>query len=325
MRHLISMTLGACAAGLLLATQAAAQAYPNKPITLINGTQGTGTEAAVRAWMNCAAGEKLAGQPFVLLNKPGANGVVAAQFMRQQPTDGYTLMVSGISNMTIVPYTFKQQPYDPEKEFEGGAMFGVTSLVMVANTQSGIKSVKDLVAAAKANPKGLDIAVPSLAGSGRMLAAAAVDNLKIPAQLIATPGEAGAVAALLGGHMPVTVVVQGTAQPQVDAGKLVPIMVFAEERLPSMPNTPTVIEALGDRSMARAAWIGITAKSGGAPEVIKGIEKWTRSCLQTPEFVKVLQTAGFTPKFVPADDYARIMKADIDFWRQWISKLGISN
>ena len=330
MRHAFPITLrmrlGAfLAAGLLLAGPAAAQGYPSKPITLVNGTQGTGTEAAIRAWMNCASGEKLAGQPFVLQNKPGANGVVAAQYMRQEPSDGHTLMVSGISNMTIVPYTFKQRPYDPEKEFEGGAMFGITSLVMVANVQSGIRNVKDLVEAAKASPKGLDIGAPSLAGSGRMLAAATVDNLKIPAQLIATPGEAGAVAALLGGHIPVTVVVQGTAQPHVDAGKLVPIMVYAEQRLKSMPDTPTVIEALGDRSMARVAWIGITAKSGGSPEVIKGIENWTRACLQTPAFIKVLETAGFTPKFVPANDYARIMKADIEFWRHWIDKLGISN
>ena len=182
--------------GLALAVSAwpaVAQKYPSKPVTLVNGTQGTGSEAAARAWINCVSSDKLASQPFVLLNKPGANGVVAAQYMRQQPNDGYTLMVGGISNMTIVPYTFKQLPYDPEKEFEGAAMFGVTHLVLVANAQSGIKSVKELVDSAKTSPKGVDIAVPSLAGSGRMLAAATVAHLNIKAELVATPGEAGAV------------------------------------------------------------------------------------------------------------------------------------
>ena len=310
---------------LLVSAPAAAQQYPSKPVTLVNGTQGTGTEAAARAWMNCAAGEKLAGQPFVLQNKPGANGVVAAQFMRQQPNDGYTLMISGTSNMTIVPFTFKQLPYDPEKEFEGGAMFGVTYLVLVANAQSGIKTVKDMADAARANPKGLDIAVPSLAGSGRMLAAATVENLKLNAQLVATQGEAGAVTALLGNHMPLSVLILGTVQPHVDAGKMIPLMVFAEQRLPSMPQAPTVIEALGDRTMARSAWIGITAKAGGPPEVVKGIETWTRACLQSPEFTSVLQLAGFTPRFVPASEYAQKVRSDIVFWRSWIDKLGISN
>ncbi len=311
---------------LALSSNALAQKYPSKPINLVNGTQGTGTEVAARAWMACASQDKMAGQPIVLQNKPGANGVVAAHYMRQQANDGYNLMIGGSSNMTIVPYTFKNLPYDPEKEFEGGAMFGRTYLVMVANVQSGIKNVRDLVAAASAaGSRGIDIAAPSLAGSGRMLAAAVVDKLKIKAELVATQGEAGAVTAMLGNQMPLSVLIIGTAQQHIDAGKMVPLMVFADERLPSLPNAPTVVEALGDKSMARSAFIGITAKAGGPPEVINEIERWTRACMDSPDFVRVLGNAGFTPKFVPAKEYASIVHDDIAFWKSWIQKLGISN
>jgi len=307
------------------AQPAFAQKYPSKPVQLVNGTQGAATEVAARAWMECASKERLAGQPFVLQSKPGANGVVAATFMRQQPNDGYTIMIGGMSNTTITPFTFKRLPYDPEKEFEGAAMFGVTSLVLVASAQSGIKNAQDLQAAARAAPKGIDFAVPSIAGAGHMLSAAVVANLGIKAELVATKGEAGAVTALLGNQMPLTVIVTGTAQPHVDAGKLVPLMVFAEKRLPSMPTVPTVIEALGDANLAHSAWIGITTKAGGPPEVVKAIESWTKSCLESPEFVQQLSNAGFLPRFVSTNDYARIVRNDIVFWKQWIDKLGISN
>lgn len=318
-------TLCGLASIALVAAPAFAQKYPNKPIQLVNGTQGAATEVAARAWMECASKVKLAGQAFVLQSKPGANGVVAATFMRQQPNDGYTIMIGGMSNTTITPFTFKRLPYDPEKEFEGAAMFGVTSLVLVANVQSGIKSARDLQVAANAAPKGIDFAVPSIAGAGHMLSAAVVANLGIKAELVATKGEAGAVSALLGNQMPLTVLVTGTAQPHVDAGKLVPLMVFADKRQPSLPTVPTVIEALGDTSLAHSAWIGITTKAGGPPEVVKAIESWTKSCLASPEFVQQLANAGFTPRFVPASEYGRIVRDDIAFWKQWIDKLGISN
>ena len=76
--------------------------------------------------------------------------------------------------------------------------------------------------------------------------------------------------------------------------------------------------------MARSAWIGITAKAGGPPEVIKSLESWTKACLETPEFTRTLVGAGFTPKFVPASDYASTMRSDIAFWKHWIDRLGIS-
>lgn len=299
--------------------------YPSRPIQLVNSTQSTSTERAARAWMNCVSGERLANQSIVLQAKPGANGVVAATYMRQQPSDGYTIMLGGMSNTTITPFTFRKPPYDPEKEFEGAAIFAAASLVMVANVQSGITDVDSLKRAAAVAPKGIDVAVPSIAGAGHMLAAAVVAHLKLKAELVATKGEAGAVTLLLGGEMPLSVLVEGTALPQVRAGKLVPLMVFSDARLDSMPQVPTVIEALGDASLAHNAWIGITTKAGGPPEVVRALERWTRACMDDPAFVQGLVAAGFRPRFVPARDYARVVREDIAFWKAWIEKLGISN
>lgn len=315
--------LACVAAGLSQAAHA--EQYPSRPIQLVTSSQSGATEAAVRAWMDCVSGEQFANQAIVLQAKPGANGVVAATFMRQQPNDGYTIMLGGMSNTTITPFTFRKPPYDPEKEFEGAAMFGAASLVLVASAQSGITDVETLRRAAAAAPDGIDVAVPSIAGAGHMLAAAVVSKLRIQAELISTKGEAGAVTSLLAGEMPLSVIVEGTALPQVKAGKLVPVMAFSDARLDAMPEVPTVTEALDDPSLARSAWIGIATKAGGPPEVVRTLESWTRSCMENPAFRQGLANAGFRPRFVPAGDYARIVREDIAFWKSWIQRLGISN
>ena len=306
-----------------VAQSALADKSPSRPIQLASSSQSPATEAAVRAWADCVSGEKLAGQPIILQAKPGANGVVAANFLREQPNDGYTIMLSGMSNTTITPFTFKKPPYDPEKEFEGAAVSGVASLVLSANVQSGIGDIESLKRAAAAATKGIDLAVPSIAGAGHMLAAAVVSNLKLKAELVPTKGEAGAVTLLLGGEIPLSVLVEGTVLPQVNAGKLVPLLVFADKRLPSMPQVPTVAEELGDPSLAHSAWIGITAKAGAPAELVTSLEAWTRACMNDPAFTQALAGAGFKPRFVPAADYARVVREDIAFWKTWIARLGI--
>ncbi len=320
------LALALCASLVATAPALAADKYPSRPITLASPLPaGASTDVVTRAWMACASGDKLAGQPFVLQNKPGANGVVAANFMRQQPNDGYSLMVAGMSQTTITPFIFKKQPYDPEKEYEGAAMFGISSLVLVANAQSGIKSVKDLVAAAKASPKGIDIGIPAVASPAHLLSAATAGKLGIQSTLVPLQGEGGGITALLGNQISAMIFLTGSASPHFEGGKIVPLMVFTEQRLPQLPNVPTVIEVLGDASLARTAWIGITTKAGSPPEVVKSVDAWTRACLETPEFNQSLKNALFTPKYVGQAEYASIVRRDIAFWKPWIEKLGISN
>ncbi len=234
-------------------------------------------------------------------------------------------MIGGMSQTTITPFVFKKMPYDPEKEYEGAAMFGISSLIMVANAQSGIKSVKDLQAAANASPKGIDIAIPAVASPAHLMSAAVAAKLNIKAELVPVVGEPAGAAALIGNQIPVMIFLTGSAAPHIDSGKLVPLMVFTEQRLPQYPNVPTVVEALGDAGLARTAWIGITTKAGSPPEVVKSVDAWTKACLETPEFNQALKNALFTPKYVSTAEYASVVRRDIAFFKPWIERLGISN
>jgi tripartite-type tricarboxylate transporter receptor subunit TctC len=308
----------------LLLDAHAADTYPTRPVTLISPiAAGAGVDVATRAWMACASDPKRAGQAFVLLNKPGANGIVAANAFKQAPADGYTIMVAGMSQTSITPYTFKKMPYDPEKDFEGAAMFGVTNLVLVATPESGIKSIADLKAYAQARG-GIDFVIPARATPAHLLSEAVTAKLGIKSTMIPVVGEAAGITSLLGQQAPVMILLAGSASNFVDSGKLVPIMTFSESRLPKFPTTPTAIEALNDSSFVRSAWIGITTKSGTPPEVRALLDKWTQECLKTPEFRAVLENAQFSPKYVSHVDYSKIVRNDTIFWKDWIARAGIS-
>lgn len=304
----------------------AAEQYPSKPIQLISPLPtGGSTDVATRAWMECASKPGLAGQPFVLLNRPGANGVLAANALRQQANDGYSLMVAGMSQMTITPFIFKKQPYDPEHDFEGAAIFGTTPFMLVASAKSGIKSLADLKARAQSKAGGLDMGMPAIASPAHLLGSAVAEKLGMPATLVPVKSEAEGVTSLMGGHVEAMVFVVGSISQHVESGGVNPLMVFTEKRLPQFPNVPTVVEALGEPGLVRYGWLGFAAKGGGSKEVVKAVEDWTRKCLETKEFDTALRNALFTPRFISSAEFAEVVRKDIAFWRPWITKLKISN
>lgn len=309
-------------ASILTACPAISQNYPGRPVSIISPMPaGASPDVAIRAWMNCA--EKITGQSFVLVNKPGANGVVAASALRTAPNDGHTVMLAGMSQMTITPYIFKKQPYDPEKEYIGAAIFATANLTLVASAESGIKSIADLVAYAAKRKEGIDIAIPAIASPAHLLSAAVAANLKLKATMVPLAGEAGGIVALIGGQMPVMILLTGSAAQYIESGKFIPLINFTPERLKEMPTVPTVGEALGDPSLARSSWIGIASKVGGPAPVTRSIAQWTQSCLQKTEFTDALNKAYFSPRFVSPEEYAAFIRKDADFWRPWIKNLAI--
>jgi tripartite-type tricarboxylate transporter receptor subunit TctC len=319
--------LAAAVCASLLPTSAISQdRYPTKPIQLFSPLPtGGSTDVATRAWMACASQEKLAGQAIVLQNRPGANGVLAANVMRQQPSDGYSLMVAGMSQTTITPFTFRKMPYDPEKEFEGAAIFATTTFTMAAGTQTGIKTIRDLQAYANARAKGVDLGIAAIASPAHLMSAALAEKLGIHVTLIPQGSDPQGVVALISGQVPAMIFVTGSIMPHIESGKLVPLLTFTDQRLPQLPNVPTVGEVIGDTSLVRLGWLGITTKAGGPKHVVHAVEEWTKTCLETQEFQQALRNSLFTPRFISADEYKEVVRQDIAFWRPWIQKLGIQN
>lgn len=317
---------GAALAGallFLLAGTAAAQPYPNKPLQLIaQQPPGSGSDAMTRVWADCAAREL--GQPVVVQNKPGANGILAINYLKAQPADGYNLMSIGMSQMTITPYVHKPQPYDPLKDFDGVAVLGTSPLVLAVPAGAGITRLADLERVARATPGGLNFGSPGKGSPAHLLTTALASKLNIPATHVPFVGEGAGLTALMGQQIQAMTLVIGTAAAQVKAGKLVPLAVFAAERSAQMPDVPTIRELINASDLARPAWIAIVAKAGTPPEMLARLNAATQRCMADAQYKTRLETMNVTLTPSTAADVRVWAERDVQVWRPLIDKLGLA-
>jgi len=321
--RLLALAALACLAGGALAQQPGG--YPAKPIQLIaQQPPGSGSDAMTRVWADCAAREL--GQAVVVQNKPGANGILAINYLKSQPADGYSLLSIGMSQMTITPYVYKQPPYDPQHDFDGVAVLGTSPLVLAVPPGMGIASLADLQKLARSTPGGINFGSPGKGSPAHLLTSALVDKLGVPSTHVPFVGEGAGLTALMGQQIHAMTLVIGTAAAQVKAGKLVPLALFGAQRSALLPDVPTIAEALPAASdLARPAWIAVVAKAGTPPELLNRLNAVTEKCRGgDAQYKSRLEAMNVTlTTSVPGD--ARTWAArDAAVWRPLIDKLGLA-
>ncbi|RYX96710.1 MAG: tripartite tricarboxylate transporter substrate binding protein [Comamonadaceae bacterium] len=275
-----------------------------------------------RAWAECASREL--GQPVVVQNKPGANGILAINNLKSLPADGYNLMSIGMSQMTITPYVYKQQPYDPLKDFDGVAVLGISPLVLVAPAGGPIQSMADLEKVGKSLSGGLNFGSPGRGSPAHLLTTALTEKMHVPATHIPFTGESAGLTALLGNQIQVMTLVIGTAAAQVKAGKLVPLAVFANERSTLMPDVPTIAEASVAKELARPAWIAIVAKTGTPPELLARLNATSNKCMADAPYKTRMEGMNVSLTSSTPADVRTWAERDIRVWKPLIERLGLA-
>lgn len=247
--------------------------YPSKPVQLIaQQPPGSQSEAISRIWAECAS-HRL-GQPIVVVNRPGANGLIATDYLKRQPADGYTIMTAGMSQLTITPYVYKILPYDPGKDFDGVAVLSKNPLFLVAGVQSGIKHVDDITIARDVN-----YGSPGKGSPAHLLTAAVMESLKAGGTHVPFVGEAAGVAALLGGHIDIMTLTSGTAGPLIKGRRVIPLAIYADTRDEAFAQIPTIVELTGSSELARPGWLALVVKSGTPLSVTNRLREVTAQCV----------------------------------------------
>ncbi len=300
------------------------QAYPAKPIQLIaQHPPGSGSDAMTRVWADCAAREL--GQPVVVQNKPGANGVLAVNYLKAQPADGYNLLSIGMSQMSITPYVYQQPPYDPQRDFDGVAVLGTSPLVLAVPAGQGIASLADLQKLARATPGGINFGSPGKGSPAHLLTSALVERLGVPGTHVPFVGEGAGLTALMGQQIHAMTLVIGTAAAQVKAGKLVPLALFGAERSALLPDVPTITEALpAAADLARPAWIAVVARAGTPPELLTRLSAATEKCRSDAQYKSRLEAMNVTLRPSVPGDVRTWAARDAAVWRPLIDKLGLA-
>lgn len=297
-----------------------AEGYPSKPVRIIV-PYGAGGIADVTMRLVADDLGKRFGQQFFIENRPGAGGVVGMQTARDAPADGYTLVMLG-GGLTIAKALFKSLPYDIETDFIPISTTASYGLVIATKTGSSHKTIKDVIAAAKARPGALNFGTIN-AGSGQNLSAelfrnmAGIDVTIIPYKT--TPDLANAV---LRGDVDVAFEYFAGFQSQITNGQMIVLATTGPERAGNTPQIPTVTEA-GLTGYEVTSWNGLAVPKGTPREIVATLNHAVVEALKSAPVQKFSQDAGMDARGMSSEELHDRIKSDVAKWSQVIARTGI--
>jgi len=305
-----------------LATAAAAQSYPTKPIRMVVGfPPGGGTDVVARI-IAPRLSESL-GQPIVIDNRPGATGTVAAGMVAKAPADGYTIMMGHVSVNAIAPSLFAKLPYDVEKDFAPITLTASVPHFIVVHPSLPVTSVKELIAYARTRdgklsfPSAGNGSTPHLAGE-MFKTMAGVNLLHVPYK-----GTGQSMQDLLGGQHQVAFDTLPACTPHVRTNRLRPLAVTSAKRLAEFPDVPTVEQA-GVAGYQMTTWYGVFAPAGTPRPIVERLHGEISKTMQTPDTRARLLEAGAddTVTRSPAE-FTAIVRADIVRYAKIVKQAGV--
>ncbi|HRO81029.1 Bug family tripartite tricarboxylate transporter substrate binding protein [Alicycliphilus denitrificans] len=314
--HFLRAGLGA--ALLALAGHAAAQTYPAKPVRMVIPFPPGGTLDAVGRMLAQKLGEQM-GQPFVVENKPGGNGVIGADIVAKAPADGYTLLFNA-STFTTAPMTMKSVPYSVTRDFAPVALVAKAPLSVAINKNLPITDIRSLIAHARAHPGKMTFAVGSIGSAGHLSTellkrAGQIDYLVVPYK-----GTAPAFQDLIGGQ------IDGFIDPILGSlqyhksGMLRVVAVTSAQRAASLPDVPTVAETIPGYEFY--SWYGLWAPAKAAPEIVQRLNAEVNKAL-AGGMKERLQEQGLLLSPGSAEDFARFQRSDMERAQKIVTEGGI--
>ncbi len=311
-------------AGALLATLSlslAAQTWPGQTIKIIVPfTPGTGMDTIART-VSPKLSERL-GQSVVVQNTPGASGNIGADNVAKATPDGYTLLM-GANTMLMASQLYKNVPFNPVDDFSSVSMAAFGTLMLVANPKTGIKSMQDLVAQAKAKPGFITYGSPGIGTPHHM----AMELFKSKTQLfmlhVPYKGTAGYVTDLLAGELMVGFLPVHVAQGFVSSGKLTALAVGGNARHPVAPNVATFQE-LGVKDVNVDMWYAFFAPNKTPAPVVNRLNTEIAAIMKLPEVRAVLTKAGLDAASSTTGELTTTVKQDYERWGSVIKRNGIT-
>ena len=304
--------------GLLLSLQVNAQTYPSKPVKLIVPfPAGSATDQVARL-----AGQQLQEalkQPFIVENKPGAQGMIAADMVAKAAPDGYTLLVTTNTPQAAAVSLFKKVPYDPVKDFEPVARLGTTSFMLMVKPDFPAKNLKEFIAYVRAQPGKLSSGYGS---SGSQVSQSMLKSMgKLDFVDVPYKGIPNAVTDLLGGTLSFTFVDLGNALAQAKGGKLRGVAVTSAKRTPLAPDVPAVAEEL--KGYELIAWFALMAPAGTPKELVNLLSDTSLKGLQKKDIVEKYAAIGTDVAPMNPQQLGGFIKTEISKWSTLVKQAGI--
>ena len=310
----------AAAPSLALCATQSVPGYPTKPIRIIvPQSAGGSTDLAARV-VTQRLSESL-GQPIVVDNRPGAGSLNGTETVAKAPADGYTLLVVAAS-FTINPALHEKLPFDPVRDFAPVTRLAALPHILVVHPTLPVKSVKELIALAKAKPGELNYASSGIATSTHL--AAELFRHMTGTDMVQVPFKGGApgVVGLLSGQVQLYFATISTALPHVKSGKIRALAVTTAKRSVVAPEYPTIAEA-GVPGYEHASWIGMLAPAKTPPSVVSKLHAESVKVVSMQEVRTLLLRDGLEPVGDTPQEFAAIVKQEVAKWMKVVKAAGI--
>jgi tripartite-type tricarboxylate transporter receptor subunit TctC len=307
------------AAILLAASAAHPQPYPSKPVRIIVpfGPGGSG-DITARTFGHYL--EREARQPVVIDNRPGANGIIGTEAVKTAPPDGYTLLLTTNTTHAANVSLYKSLPYDPLKDFENIGLFGTFASVAVVPPESGIRSIAELVAQAKANPGKVFYGYYNSASQ----MSAELFRLKSGIALTGVSYKAigNAVSDLLGRQIQVLFMEYVSGSSHIEGGKLIALGVTGPKRHKAWPDVPAINELYPGYELS--AYLGLAAPARTPPEIVDALHGWLTRSIADPEVRSRFDALGMETRVLSRADYRAFMEQERNRWAEHVRAAGIA-
>jgi tripartite-type tricarboxylate transporter receptor subunit TctC len=302
---------------------ARAQSFPSKPMKVLVGAAAGGPSDFLARLYGEAALAKL-GQPVVIDNKAGASGTIAAGMAAKSAADGYTLQAAGPAPMVIAPHLFAKIDYDPNKDFTPCAMLGAGAFVLVVHPSVPVNNLAELNAYAKSKPDALAYGSGGIGSSGHLCTESYAERAGVKLRHVPYKGDGQAVVDLLSNQIQFMLTAPNVALPHVKSGKLKLLAISSQERMASLPDTPSIHESLP--GFEYLGWIILFAPAGTPPPVLSALaDVWAQARLQ-PAVREKLQTLGMYPpaRYSTRESLLEFLKTENQRTSQLVKRLGIT-
>lgn len=297
-----------------------AEQYPTKPIQVIvpfsaGGSSDLTARTVEKFWTRYSP------QPMLVINKPGAGGVLGEEFVVRSKPDGYTIYVGqGSGHDTVMPH-LQKMPFDPLKDITPVARISIHSIVICVSGKSQFKSMKDVVDYAKKGNK-VTAAVSTAAGSVDLVMRAISKRTGVPITTVPFAGGADSTTALAGGHLTIGGGHPSEVLPHIKAGRFRPIGVALDRRDPTLPNVPT----LKEQGIDVATWgsvKGVAVPNGTPPEVVEYLASTLKKVCEDKDFKKTMAQIGQPIDYLGTKEWAAFLKQAHKDYGDLIKELGI--
>jgi tripartite-type tricarboxylate transporter receptor subunit TctC len=248
-------------------------------------------------------------QSVIVDNKPGASGIIASEYVKKQPADGYTVLFAFTGSHAVNPSLYSKLPYDPQKDFQPVTLIINTPHILVVPADSPAKSVADLVAMAKSKPAGLTFASQGIGAGGHLLGEMFKAQTKTNLSHVPYKGSAPALTDMLAGRVDLFFDAMVTSLPYVKDGKLRALAIANKTRSKLLPDVPTMAEA-GFPGVEMDQWFGMMVPAGTPPAVVAKLNEEFIKAVRSPDIEKSLTERGLDVVTSTPDQFAAQIKTD---------------